>query len=218
MTPSPAPSQDIAETDTAGNRDAAARTAQQQRAARRTAVACVSVFTGMLGMAYAAVPLYDLFCRVTGFGGTTMVATSAPAKAGERAFAVRFDANVAPGLGWRFEPEVPSISARVGETKTVFYKLTNTGKKPTTGIASFNVAPDMTGAYFNKIQCFCFNEITLQPGESMEAPVVFFIDPEIEKERDLKSAGMITLSYTFFPAKGSPKPLAEVKDGTTPKL
>lgn len=213
--PSPAPVPAAAPGDKAVSQERAAR---QQRAVRRTAVVCVSVFTGMLGMAYAAVPLYDLFCRVTGFGGTTMVATSAPSKTGERAFAVRFDANVAPGLGWRFEPEVPSISARVGETKTVFYKLTNTGKKPTTGIASFNVAPDMTGAYFNKIQCFCFNEITLQPGESMEAPVVFFIDPEIEKERDLRSAGMITLSYTFFPAKGSPKPLAEVKDGTTPKL
>jgi cytochrome c oxidase assembly protein subunit 11 len=110
------------------------------------------------------------------------------------------------------------VQARVGETLTVFYRLTNTGDRPTAGIASFNVAPDTMGGYFNKIQCFCFNEITLQPGESMEAPVVFFIDPSIDKNRDLRSAGMITLSYTFFPAKGSPKPLAEIKDGAKPKL
>jgi cytochrome c oxidase assembly protein subunit 11 len=191
---------------------------RQQRAVRRTAVICTSIFAGMLGMAYAAVPLYDLFCRVTGFGGTPMVATAAPDAPGERAFTVRFDANVSPGLNWRFEPEVASVEARVGETLTVFYKLTNTGDRPTVGIASFNVAPDTMGGYFNKLQCFCFNEITLKPGESMEAPVVFFIDPTIDQNRDLKSAAMITLSYTFFPAKGSPKPLAEMKDGTTPKL
>jgi cytochrome c oxidase assembly protein subunit 11 len=191
---------------------------RQRRAVRRTALACTSIFAGMLGMAYAAVPLYDLFCRVTGFGGTPMVATAAPDKAGERAFTVRFDSNVSPGLNWRFEPEVASVQARVGETLTVFYRLTNTGDRPTAGIASFNVAPDTMGGYFNKIQCFCFNEITLQPGESMEAPVVFFIDPSIDKNRDLRSAGMITLSYTFFPAKGSPKPLAEIKDGAKPKL
>ncbi len=179
---------------------------------------CSGVFVGMLGMAYAAVPLYDLFCRVTGFGGTPMVATSAPGVTGERAFTVRFDSNVSGGLGWRFEPEVNAVQARVGETLTVFYKVTNVSDRPTTGIASFNVTPDTMGGYFNKIQCFCFNEITLQPGESMEAPVVFFVDPSIEKNRDLKSASMITLSYTFFPAKGSPKPLAEVKDASKPKL
>ncbi len=192
--------------------------ARRQRAVRRTALVCTSIFAGMLGMAYAAVPLYDLFCRVTGFGGTPMVAKSAPATAGDRRFTVRFDANVSPGLNWRFEPEVASVDTRVGETLTVFYKLTNVGDRPTVGIASFNVAPDSMGGFFNKIQCFCFNEITLQPGESMEAPVVFFIDQAIEKERDLKSASMITLSYTFFPAKGSPKPLAEIKDGAKPKL
>ncbi|MGL4444183.1 MAG: cytochrome c oxidase assembly protein [Alsobacter sp.] len=195
-----------------------ATAARQQRAVRRTAVICTSIFAGMLGMAYAAVPLYDLFCRVTGFGGTPMVATAAPGAPGDRAFTVRFDANVSPGLNWRFEPEVASVEARVGETLTVFYKLTNTGDRPTVGIASFNVAPDTMGGYFNKLQCFCFNEIALKPGESMEAPVVFFIDPTIDQNRDLKSAAMITLSYTFFPAKGSQKPLAELKDGTTPKL
>ncbi|MHB2166975.1 cytochrome c oxidase assembly protein [Alsobacter sp. R-9] len=194
------------------------RQQQRQRAVRRTAMICSGVFVGMLGAAYAAVPLYDLFCRVTGFGGTPMVARVAPSTVGERVMTVRFDSNVAPGLNWKFEPEVPTVQARVGETLTVFYKLTNTGSKPTTGIASFNVTPEMTGGYFNKIQCFCFNEITLQPGESMEAPVVFFVDPAIDKERDLKSASMITLSYTFFPAKGSPKPLAEVKDLTKPQL
>jgi cytochrome c oxidase assembly protein subunit 11 len=172
----------------------------------------------MLGAAYAAVPLYDLFCRVTGFGGTPMVASAAPAAAGQRVMTVRFDANVVPGLTWRFQPEVSSVDARVGETKTIFYKLTNVGPTSSTGIASFNVVPEMTGGYFNKIQCFCFNEITLSPGESMEAPVVFFVDPAIDTNRDLKSATTITLSYTFVAAKGSPKPLAEVKDKPTPKL
>lgn len=192
--------------------------ADKARAVRRTAMICAGVIVGMGGMAFAAVPLYDLFCRATGFGGTPRVATAGASSIGERVVTVRFDANVAPGLGWKFEPEMPTIEARVGETKTVFYKLTNTGTKPSVGIASFNVLPEMTGGYFNKIQCFCFNEITLQPGESMEAPVVFYVDPAIEKERDLKSASTITLSYTFFPAKGSSKPLAAVKDGAGPKL
>jgi cytochrome c oxidase assembly protein subunit 11 len=190
----------------------------RSRAARRTLLACAAVAGTMLGAAYAAVPLYDLFCKVTGFGGTPVVGRVAPAEAGQRVMTVRFDANVAPGLAWRFQPEVASVDARVGETMTIFYKLTNTGPATTTGIASFNVVPEMTGGYFNKIQCFCFSEITLRPGESMEAPVVFFIDPAIDGNRDLASATTITLSYTFFPAKGSPKPVAEVKDKPTPKL
>jgi cytochrome c oxidase assembly protein subunit 11 len=185
---------------------------------RRTLIACAGVVVGMLGAAYAAVPLYDLFCKATGFGGTPRVASQAPGVTGQRVLTVQFDSNVAPGLSWRFQPEAPSVDARVGETKTVFYRITNTGKTTTTGIASFNVVPELTAGYFNKIQCFCFSEITLAPGESMEAPVVFFIDPAIESDRDLKTTTTITLSYTFFPAKGSPKPVAEVKDSSKPKL
>jgi cytochrome c oxidase assembly protein subunit 11 len=165
-------------------------------------------------MAYAAVPMYELFCKVTGYGGTPRIARSNENQAGERTLTVRFDANVSPALGWRFEPETPTVEARLGETITVFYKLVNTGTRTTTGIASFNVLPELTGGYFNKIQCFCFNDITLKPGESMDAPVVFFIDPRIDENHDIKGVPEITLSYSFFPSKAAPRPLAEIKDGT----
>ena len=198
--------------------DSPSPTDKARRAARRTAYLCAGLIAGMAGLSYAAVPLYDLFCKATGFGGTPRVAVAGASTIVDRTISVRFDANVAPGLTWRFEPEVRSVDVKLGETKTIFYRLTNTGTKPTTGIASFNVLPEMTGGYFNKIQCFCFTDMTLQPGESLEAPVVFFIDPAIEKERDLKSATTITLSYTFFPAKGSPKPLAAAKDGSGSNL
>jgi cytochrome c oxidase assembly protein subunit 11 len=193
------------------------RTASQ-RGIRRTAIACVAGTAAMLGAAYAAVPLYDLFCKVTGYGGTPRIATESSKQTGQRVFTVRFDANVQPGLPWRFEPEQASIQARVGDTQTVFYKIRNAGPAVVTGIASFNVLPELTGGYFNKIQCFCFTEITLQPGEVLEAPVVFFIDPEIDKNADLKTATTITLSYSFFPAKGSPKPVAGIKDAAQPRL
>jgi cytochrome c oxidase assembly protein subunit 11 len=193
----------------------------RDRATRRTAVACVAGIAFMGAAAFAAVPLYDLFCKATGFGGTPRVATAAPAPAGEtsgKLYTVRFDSNVAPGLAWKFEPEQPAVKLHLGETVTVFYKITNTGPRPSTGIASFNVVPEQTGGYFNKIQCFCFNEITLAPGESMEAPVVFFLDPKMGTERDLQGIDTITLSYTFFAPKGSPKPLAEAKDVGRPNL
>jgi cytochrome c oxidase assembly protein subunit 11 len=115
--------------------------------------------------------------------------------------AVRFDANVAPGLGWRFEPESPEIRLRIGQTQTVFYKITNRSSRASTGIATFNVAPDKAAAYFVKIQCFCFTEHTLQPGETLEAPVVFYLDPEIAQNRDLDGIHSLTLSYTYFPSK-----------------
>lgn len=175
---------------------------------RRVAGIVVGTVLFMLGASYAAVPLYDLFCRTTGFGGTPMVASRAPDMVGERVFTVRFDANVAPGLGWRFEPEVSSVTLRVGEVKTVGYRVVNTRDVPTTGIASFNVTPEQTGAFFNKIACFCFTEQTLAPGEARMEEVVFFIDPAISQEAELASIEQITLSYTFFPAKNAVKPLA----------
>lgn len=190
----------------------------RDRAVRRTAIACLAGIAFMGGAAYAAVPLYELFCQVTGFGGTPRIATQASSHVGEKSYTVRFDSNVSAGLTWRFEPEVATVSARVGETKTVFYKITNTGSQAATGIASFNVLPELTGGYFNKIQCFCFSEITLGPGESMEAPVVFFLDPKIAEDKDLANLDTITLSYTFFVPKGSPKPVAEAKDVGQPKL
>lgn len=176
---------------------------------RRVAAYVVLTFCVMLGASFAAVPLYDLFCRMTGFGGTTMVATKAPDTISNRVFKIRFDANVAAGLNWRFEPETTEITIRAGEVKTVGYTLRNRGDVPTTGIASYNVAPDQTGAYFNKIACFCFTEQTLQPGEARTEEVVFFVDPEISKNRELDEIHTITLSYTFFPSKNAAKPLAD---------
>jgi cytochrome c oxidase assembly protein subunit 11 len=170
----------------------------------------------MLGMSFAAVPLYDLFCRVTGYGGTTQVAMKAPDRVSERHFTIRFDANVAPGLGWRFEPEFGTVSVRGGEVKTVSYTVRNLTDRAVTGIASYNVTPDQAGGWFNKIACFCFNEITLQPGEARTEEVVFFVDPEISKEKSLDHLQMITLSYTFFPVKSASKPVADARILTEP--
>jgi len=177
---------------------------------RRTAIACVSVVAGMVGLAYAAVPLYDLFCRVTGFGGTPMVATAPAGTVLDKTVNVRFDANVTGGLNWRFAAEEPQVTVKIGETRTVMYRVRNAGSTPSTGIASFNVQPPLAGAYFNKIQCFCFTEQTLQPGETMESAVVFFIDPAIVDNPNTKDMPSITLSYTYFPAKGG-QPVAANK-------
>lgn len=185
---------------------------------RRTVLACSAAALAMTGLSFAAVPLYNLFCKVTGFAGTPMVGTAATGKTSERIVSVAFDANVAPALGWRFEAERTQIKAQVGVTQTVFYKITNTSSRPMTGIATYNVQPNQSGAYFVKIQCFCFTETTLQPGETLEAPVVFYIDPEIELNRELASLKSITLSYTYFPSKNG-QPVAESKgDGNQSKL
>jgi cytochrome c oxidase assembly protein subunit 11 len=188
------------------------------RKTRRTALVCVGVALGMMTLAFASVPLYDLFCKVTGFGGTPMVREANASVATSRIMNVRLDANVAPSLNWSFEADTTTIPSRLGETKTVFYKITNRGKTATTGIATFNVEPAQAAAYFVKIQCFCFTEHRLEPGESMDAPVVFYIDPEIEKNKELKTLPSMTLSYTYFPAKNG-QPLAATKaDGDKPKL
>ena len=185
---------------------------------RRTVLACSAAVLAMTGLSFAAVPLYNLFCKVTGFAGTPMVGTAATGKTSDRIVQVAFDANVAPALGWRFEAERTQIKAQVGVTQTVFYKITNTSSRPMTGIATYNVQPNQSGAYFVKIQCFCFTETTLQPGETLEAPVVFYIDPEIELNRELASLKSITLSYTYFPSKNG-QPVAESKgDGNQSKL
>jgi len=185
---------------------------------RRTVLACSAAVLAMTGLSFAAVPLYNLFCKVTGFAGTPMVGTAATGKTSDRIVQVSFDANVAPALGWRFEAEKTEIRAQVGVTQTVFYKITNTSSRPMTGIATYNVQPNQSGAYFVKIQCFCFTETTLQPGETLEAPVVFYIDPEIELNRELASLKAITLSYTYFPSKNG-QPVAESKgDGNQSKL
>ncbi len=181
-------------------------TPEQARSIRRTAIACTALVAGMVGAAYAAVPLYDLFCRVTGFGGTPMIATAPADRVIDRTITVRFDANVTGGLPWRFSAESPSVPVKVGETMTVMYNVRNASAEATTGIASFNVQPPLAGAYFNKIQCFCFTEQTLQPGETMESAVVFFVDPAIADDPNVKDLTSITLSYTYFPVKGA-KPM-----------
>jgi len=161
---------------------------------------CMSLALGMVGMAYAAVPLYDLFCRVTGYGGTTQVAQYDPDRILDREVTVRFDASRARGMPWRFEPLQREMTLRVGETALAFYRATNTSDRPVTGIASYNVAPFKAGPYFSKLECFCFTEQTLEPGESMDMPVMFFVDPLMDEERHMDDVRSITLSYTFWQA------------------
>lgn len=175
--------------------------AARNRSHRKVAFAVTGVALFMTGMSFAAVPLYDLFCRATGYGGTPKIAVSSSGERGERDLLVRLDANVAPGLPWKFEAEAPQVTLRTGETATVFYKIRNTSQTETVGTAAYNVAPDQAGAWFNKIACFCFTEQKLGPGESMDMPVVFFLDPALEKDETMKNVSSITLSYTFFPVK-----------------
>ncbi|MFZ5732548.1 MAG: cytochrome c oxidase assembly protein [Pseudomonadota bacterium] len=169
---------------------------------------CGFVVAFMVGASYAAVPFYNWFCRVTGFNGTTQVATSAPASSLERKIAVRFDSNVSGGLPWKFEAEKTEIEVRIGEVVTAFYTVTNQSARATTGVAAYNVAPLTAGLYFQKINCFCFNEQKLGPGEKREMPVVFYVDPALVADRDHDTLNTITLSYTFYPVKDEPKPVA----------
>jgi len=184
-----------------------------QRKMRRTAFSCLGVAVGMVGLAYASVPLYDLFCKVTGFDGTPVVRSSNASEVADRTIAVRFDANVSPSLNWTFSPEKPEVTVKLGETTTVYYKVTNTGDKPATGIATYNVQPDLAGTYFSKLECFCFTEQTLQPGETLESAVVFYVDPRLAQDSDVKDLTSITLSYTYFPSKAG-KPVAEATSST----
>ncbi len=162
----------------------------------------------MLGLGYAAVPLYDLFCRVTGFGGTTQVATEAEAAEAERLAAtaagktisVRFDASIARDVPWAFKPEKPTQTVKIGQRDLAFYTARNDSNVPITGAATFNVEPEQTGIYFHKIQCFCFTEQTLQPGEEVRMPVLFYVDPAILQDENAKDVEQITLSYTFHKA------------------
>jgi cytochrome c oxidase assembly protein subunit 11 len=160
----------------------------------------VGVVAGMTGLAYASVPLYRLFCQVTGFGGTPQRADHAPTEISDRVVRVTFTADVAGGLGWRFQPLQRQIALKVGENKLAFYVAENLESKPVTGRATFNVSPDAFGPYFSKIECFCFTEQTLQPGERVEMPVSFFIDPALLEDPKLGKINDITLSYTFFRA------------------
>ena len=167
---------------------------------RRVAIAAGCVALGMVGLAYASVPLYRLFCQATGFGGTTQRADIAPGTVSDRMLTIRFDANTAPSLPWSFHPEQLEMKVKLGEQNLAFYRAASRADKETTGSAIFNVTPAEAGAYFNKIQCFCFNEQRLKAGETLDMPVVFFVDPKIEQDPDLRTLTTITLSYTFYPA------------------
>lgn len=154
----------------------------------------------MLALAFAAVPLYRVFCQVTGFGGTTMKAEAAPgAVAGQ--IGVRFDANISPALPWKFEPEQATVRIHPGARTTIYYDATNYTARNTTGQAIFNVTPEAAGKYFSKIECFCFTEQTLKPGESVRMPVVFFVDPKLRNDPATRDIDEITLSYTFYPVE-----------------
>lgn len=165
----------------------------------RVVTLLVLLVSAMTGLSFAAVPLYRLFCQVTGYGGTTQRAAEAPDTVIDRFVTVRLDANVAPGLAWAFQPETREIRLKIGENKLGFYRVANLSQQVTKGTATFNVTPEIVGSYFSKIECFCFQEQSLEAGQTAELPVSFFIDPAILDDKDAKSVTEITLSYTFFP-------------------
>ena len=187
---------------------------RRRRPARDIAVAfaCGGFVAVMVGVSFAAVPLYSWFCRTTGFGGTTQVAKTAPDQSSGRVITVRFDSNVAPGLPWSFEPERRTIDVRLGEVVTVYYAVRNESARVTTGQAGYNVTPPTIGGYFEKINCFCFTQQTLQPGEKRDMAVVFYVDAKL-KDAEQNGVNNITLSYTFFPVRVPERPVAE---GATP--
>jgi len=173
-----------------------------QRSDAKVALFCVAGALVMAGMSYAAVPLYQMFCQATGLNGTTQRAAKPSDVVLDRVVTVRFDANVSPKLGWRFEPMQRTVDAHIGENMLVFYRATNTTDRVMKGTATFNVAPDAAGLYFSKIECFCFKEQTLHPGETIEMPVSFFVDPAMVEDPESSRLKEITLSYTFYPVEG----------------
>lgn len=165
---------------------------------QKTAVKLVGVVVTMASLSFAAVPFYDWFCRVTGFGGTTGVATAAPDTILEQTVRVRFDASTERGMPWEFKPAQREMTVRIGENVLAFYEAYNPTDRAVAGTASYNVTPDAAGGYFQKIACFCFTEQVLQPGERVQMPVSFFVDPEMLKDPEGKFVKEITLSYTFY--------------------
>jgi len=194
---------------TGGHNDASAPAAEPKKdpvrrgSNRQVVLVCLTALLTMGAATWAAVPLYRIFCQVTGFGGTPMRAEKAPDKAIDRTILVRFDANVAPGMPWTFEPAQRTIELKIGENALAFYKAHNNSSETVKGTASYNVSPDNAGAFFGKIECFCFTEQTLAPGESVDMPLSFFVDPSILEDRDASMIKEITLSYTFYPSAGS---------------
>jgi cytochrome c oxidase assembly protein subunit 11 len=181
------------------------------------AVACVVLVVVMVGAAFASVPLYRLFCEATGFAGTPQRAEHGSEQSVDKTITVRFDANVTPGMPWRFEPVQATLDVKVGENALAFYRATNLSDHTVKGMATFNVTPEPAGGFFNKIQCFCFSEQTLEPRQSVEMPVSFFIDPGMLKDRDGRSISLIVLSYTFYPVEAKPGLAGKTGDGAEPR-
>ncbi len=206
MTDMPQLPQDPASTTASTARKAAPRIGRDVK----IGAACGLLVALMVGAAYAAVPFYNWFCRATGFNGTTQVAEAAPKGAPlARTVAVRFDSNVSGGLPWKFEAEQTEVQARIGEVMTVYYTVTNQSARRTTGQAAYTVTPLTVGSYFTKINCFCFTEQTMAPGEKREMAVVFYVDQAFAKDSENDGVNTITLSYTFYPVKGPvPEPVA----------
>ncbi len=182
------------------------------------AAACGVLVAAMVGASFAAIPLYKIFCSVTGFAGTTQVARIAPKHELGRELTIRFDSNVAPGLPWKFEPEQNEIKLHIGEVATVHYKVINEAARAITAQASYNVTPTTVGAYFDKINCFCFTQQTMKPGETREMTVVFYVDPKIVDDRDQDPLNTITLSYTFYRLPDAAQPVADATVKPTGKL
>lgn len=177
---------------------------------RRVVFACLAALGAMGALTAASPLLYRLFCQVTGYGGTTQRATAPSTTVIDRIVQVRFDANVSPHFkGWKFEPVQPTMDVRVGETTLALFRATNTADHVLTGSAAFNVAPEAMGLYFSKIECFCFKEQTLRPGQSVDMPVSFFIDPKMAQDRDTSGLNNITLSYVFYPVNKTANVTAE---------
>jgi cytochrome c oxidase assembly protein subunit 11 len=201
--------------------DTTQQTGSEARQVRRrdlaVATACGVFVALMVGAAYAAVPLYDWFCRATGFAGTTQVAAAAPGAVFDRTITVRFDANVIGGLPWKFQPEQTAINVKIGDVFTVYYRVTNESARETAGNAAYNVTPLTAGAYFQKINCFCFTEQRLKPGETRDMPVVFYVDPALVNDADQRTLDTITLSYSFYPVRQS-KPLAQAPAGANGRI
>ena len=192
----------------------AARTLGERK--RTSVIAIVFVLTCMVALTVSAVPLYRLFCQVTGYGGTPQVADAAPGAA-DGVVTVRFNADTGRGMPWEFRPALNQVEARLGEQMTVFFEATNPTDRPITGTATFNVTPDKAGPYFAKIDCFCFTEQVLAPGQTVAMPVTFFVDPELFTDRETKEVRTITLSYTFFEKAGTPETNnAALDTGTAP--
>lgn len=169
-----------------------------KRSNARVGVMLAGIVVGMVGLSFASVPLYDLFCRVTGFGGTPQIAEDVSVETIDRTITVRFDASVQPDLKWGFKPVQTSVDIKVGENKLAFYEAVNNSDETVVGTATFNVTPDKAGLYFDKIDCFCFIEQVLKPGERVDMPVSFYIDPEMDKDLKMDGVTTITLSYTFY--------------------